>query len=389
MTALNALAALTSLAPLVSRAALGGMTLAFLAFLPLLPEAACAAPHVQSAKPAATRTGTSASTSASSTVAGTSASTSASTSSTATTGAPKAPPSVPPPAGPSTAPARPPEGPTLTRIRDTGVVVMGYRPASLPFSYLDAQLKPIGYTVELCERVIDTLRARLKLPDLEVRRVAVGSATRLPMVTNGTLDLECGITTNTAERARTQAFSITIFVAETRLMTRNGERVQSLTELRGRPVVSTIGTTSIQHLAAVNEQQQLGIRIVAGLDDPDAFQLLRSGRAEAFLMDDVLLRSLLAQQGGSVPAQDYVVSNRGLTVEPYAIGLNRDDPAFKALVDETITGLYRSGEIFSIYKRWFASSLPASGINLQMPMSAALRKVVAQPTDSPDPARYR
>ncbi|UXH80414.1 amino acid ABC transporter substrate-binding protein [Roseateles amylovorans] len=283
----------------------------------------------------------------------------------------------------------PPEGPTLNRIRQTGVVVMGYRPASLPFSYLDAQLKPIGYTVELCDRIIAALRVRLKLPDLEVRRVAVGSATRLPMVTNGTLDLECGITTNTAERARSQAFSVTIFVAETKLMTRDGERVQSLADLRGRPVASTIGTTSIQTLARINEQQQLGIRIVAGLDDPDAFQLLRSGRAQAFLMDDVLLRSLLAQQGGSLSADGYLISERALTVEPYAIGLNRDDPAFKVLVDEVITGLFRSGEIATIYRRWFESPLPPNGINLKMPMSAAFRRVVAQPTDTPDPEHYR
>jgi glutamate/aspartate transport system substrate-binding protein len=305
--------------------------------------------------------------------------------------APRVHPGAAAPASASKAASAPliPAGPTLARIRETGVVVMGYRPASLPFSYLDAQLKPIGYTVELCDRVIQALRTRLKMPDLEVRRVAVGSATRLPMVTNGTLDLECGITTNTAERARTQAFSLTIFVAETRLMTRNGERVQSLAELRGRPVVSTIGTTSIQHLAAINDQQQLGIRIVAGLDDPDAFQLLRSGRAEAFLMDDVLLRSLLAQQGGAVSSRDYVVSDRGLTVEPYAIGLSRGDPAFKALVDETIAHLYRSGEIFAIYKRWFESPLPNSGVNLQLPMNAALRRAIAQPTDAPDPERYR
>ncbi|OWQ91829.1 hypothetical protein CDN99_05480 [Roseateles aquatilis] len=285
--------------------------------------------------------------------------------------------------------AQPAEGPTLTRIRETGVVVIGYRPASLPFSYLDAQLRPTGYSVELCERVINALRVRLKLPDLEVRRVAVGSATRMPMVTNGTLDMECGITTNTAERARNQSFSVTIFVAETKLMTRHGERVQSLTDLQGRPVVSTIGTTSIQHLAKVNEQQGLGIRIVAGLDDPDAFQLLRSGRADAFLMDDVIIRSLLAQQGAAVSADDYVISDRALTVEPYAIGLNRDDPLFKSMVDEVLIGLYRSGEINAIYRRWFESPLPPSGINLKLPMSAAFRRVVAQPTDSPDPERYR
>jgi glutamate/aspartate transport system substrate-binding protein len=295
-------------------------------------------------------------------------------------------PSAPTPAQP---PAQPPEGPTLTRIRETGVVVIGYRPASAPFSYLDAQLRPTGYSVELCERVIASLRVKLKLPDLEVRRVAVGSATRMPMVSNGTLDMECGITTNTAERARSQAFSMTIFVAETKLMTRHGEKVQSLLDLRGRPVVSTIGTTSIQHLAKVNEQQGLNIRIVAGLDDPDAFQLLRSGRADAFMMDDVIIRALLAQQGTAVSTDDYVISDRALTVEPYAIGLNRDDPMFKTMVDDVLIGLYRSGEIHAIYRRWFESPLPPTGINLKLPMNAAFRRVVAQPTDSPDPERYR
>ena len=279
------------------------------------------------------------------------------------------------------------DGPTLTRIRDTGVIVLGYRPASLPFSYLDAQLRPTGYTVELCERIVTAVRDRLQLPDLEVRRVEVASATRMPLVINGTLDLECGITTHTAERARSQAFSLTIFVAETRLMTRGGERVRSLFDQRGLPVASTIGTTSIQHLAKVNEQQGLGIRILGGLDDPEGFQMLKSGRASAFLMDDVLLRALVAQQGPG--ADDYRLSDQALTVEPYAIGLRRGDPQFKALVDEVLTGLYRSGEIHAIYRRWFESPLPPSGLNLKLPMSAAFRRVISNPTDSPDPERYR
>lgn len=279
------------------------------------------------------------------------------------------------------------DGPTLTRIRDTGVIVLGYRPASLPFSYLDAQLRPTGYTVELCERIVTAVRDRLQLPDVEVRRVEVASATRMPLVINGTLDLECGITTHTAERARSQAFSLTIFVAETRLMTRGGERVRSLFDLRGLPVASTIGTTSIQHLAKVNEQQGLGIRILGGLDDPEGFQMLKSGRASAFLMDDVLLRALVAQQGPG--ADDYRISDQALTVEPYAIGLRKGDPQFKALVDEVLAGLYRSGEIHAIYRRWFESPLPPSGLNLKLPMSAAFRRVIANPTDSPDPERYR
>ena len=279
------------------------------------------------------------------------------------------------------------DGPTLARIRDTGVIVLGYRPASLPFSYLDAQLRPTGYTVELCDRIVAAVRDRLQLPDLEVRRVEVASATRMPLVINGTLDLECGITTHTAERARSQAFSLTIFVAETRLMTRGGERVRSLFDLRGLPVASTIGTTSIQHLAKVNEQQGLGIRILGGLDDPEGFQMLKSGRASAFLMDDVLLRALVAQQGAG--ADDYRISDQALTVEPYAIGLRKGDPQFKALVDEVLAGLYRSGEIHAIYRRWFESPLPPSGLNLTLPMSAAFRRVIASPTDSPDPERYR
>ncbi len=280
------------------------------------------------------------------------------------------------------------DGPTLTRVRDTGVIVIGYRPASLPFSYLDAQLRPTGYTVELCDRIVAAVRQKLQLPALEVRRVEVASATRMPLVINGTLDLECGITTNTAERARQQAFSLTIFVAETRLMTRAAEHaVQALADLRGQPVASTIGTTSIQHLAKVNEQQALDIRILGGVDDPEGFQLLRSGRAAAFLMDDVLLRAFLAQLGPG--ADDYRISDTALTVEPYAIGLRRGDPQFKALVDGVLAGLYRSGEIHAIYRRWFEQPLPSQGLNLRLPMSAAFRRVIASPTDSSDPERYR
>lgn len=278
------------------------------------------------------------------------------------------------------------DGPSLARIKATGVVVMGYRPASLPFSYLDDRLKPIGYSIELCDRVIAALKLQLKLPELETKRIAVSSATRMPLVANGTLDMECGITTHTAERARSQAFSITTFVTETKLMSRRADAFQALADLRGKSVVSTIGTTSIQHLHAVNEQQDLGIRLIAGLDDPEAFHLLQTGRARAFMMDDVLLRSLQAQVSGG---EGYVISDRALTVEPYAIGLNRDDPAFKRMVDEVLAGLYRSGEIHQIYKRWFESPIPPKGINLRMPMSEAFKRVIANPTDTPDPAFYR
>ena len=278
------------------------------------------------------------------------------------------------------------DGPSLTRIRDTGVIVAGYRPSSPPFAYLDARLQPIGYSVELCERVIAALKTGLNLPGLETKWVAVSSATRMPLVANGALDLECGITTHNAERARSQGFSLTMYVAQTRLLSRRADPILSLDDLRGKPIVSTIGTTSIQYLHELNEREDAGLHILAGLDDPEAFRILQAGRAAAYMMDDVLLRSLQMQQAD--PAE-YVISDKPLTVEPYAIGLSKRDPAFKKRVDEVLLGLYRNGEIRRIYQRWFESPIPPLGVNLKMPMSAAFKRIVEQPTDSADPARYR
>lgn len=282
--------------------------------------------------------------------------------------------------------AQPSDSPTLQRIRDTGVIVMGYRATSPPFSYLDSRLKPIGYSIELCERVILAVRKQLGLDELEVKRVPVSSATRMPLVANGTLDLECGVTTHTAERARNQSFSVTTFVAETKLLARRSARLQDVDDLRGKVVVSTIGTTSIQYLHALNSRQGLGMRILLGQDDQEAFRTLQSGRAYAFMMDDVLLASLVAEapDGG-----EFQMSNHALTVEPYAIGLPPRDPGFKRLVDAELAALYRSGEIQTIYRRWFESPIPPKGTNLRLPMSPAFKRVVERPIDSPDPAQYQ
>lgn len=280
-----------------------------------------------------------------------------------------------------------PDSPTLQRIRDTGVIVLGYRATSPPFSYLDSRLKPIGYSIELCERVIQAVRKQLALDELEVKRVPVSSATRMPLVANGTLDLECGVTTHTAERARNQAFSVTTFVAETKLLSRRSSApLQEVEDLRGKVVVSTIGTTSIQHLHAVNSRQGLDMRILLGQDDQEAFRILQSGRAQAFMMDDVLLASLVAE---APDGAEYRMSTQALTVEPYAIGLPPRDPGFKRLVDAELAALYRSGEIQTIYRRWFESPIPPKGVNLRLPMSPAFQRVVKQPIDSPDPTQYQ
>jgi glutamate/aspartate transport system substrate-binding protein len=278
------------------------------------------------------------------------------------------------------------DSPVLRKVRDTGVIVLGHRINSVPFSYLDTNRRPVGYSIELCERVVDAVRRRLGLRELEIKRVAVTSATRLPLVANGSIDMECGVTTNTAERQKSQAFSVTTFVAASRLLTRRDSGIQSLEDLRGKVVASTIATTSIRYLASVNDSLGLGMRIVAGQDDVDAFHLVQTGQAAAFAMDDVLLRSLLA---AAADRDDYSISADALSVEPYGIGLPRGDAVFKRLVDEVLVGLYRSGEIHDIYQRWFLQRVPGRGLNLNLPMSEPLRRAIARPTDDPDPQRYR
>jgi glutamate/aspartate transport system substrate-binding protein len=282
--------------------------------------------------------------------------------------------------------AQPQESATLRKIRDTGVLVLGYRVDSAPFSYLDAKLKPTGYSVEICQHITRAIETRVANPELELKLVAVTSATRMPMMANGSLDLECGVTTNTLERQKQQAFSLTTFVAETRLLSKRAAGIKELADLRGQPVASTIATTSIQYLHQANLNEQLGLKILVGQDDRDALRLLQSDRALAYAMDDVLLRMLLL--GLSNPS-DYVISEQAFSVEPYAIGLPRGDAGFKALVDGVIAGLYQSGEIQAIYRKWFASPIPPRGLSLQLPMSEAFKRAIAKPSDSADPLHYR
>jgi glutamate/aspartate transport system substrate-binding protein len=239
--------------------------------------------------------------------------------------------------------------------------------------------------MDLCRAVVEVVKTQLKLPDLKVKLVAVTSATRIPMVANGLVDLECGITTNTQERQKQVAFSLTTFVAQSRLLAKKSSQIRQLADLRGRLVVSTVSTTSIVRLNEINAQQQLGMRIVAGKDDPDSFLFVQSDRAVAYAMDDVVLYALIAR---SPRPQDYSVSDEALSVEPYAIMLGKDDPEFKRLVDDTLMAMFRSGDIHRLYRQWFESPIPPQGLNLRLPMSAALQRAISIPTDSSDPQNY-
>jgi len=275
---------------------------------------------------------------------------------------------------------------TLKRIAETGIISIGYRDASVPFSYLDGRQRPVGYSMDICMHIVDAVKRRLKLPDLTVKLTPVTSATRIPMVLNHAVDLECGSTTNTLERQETVAFLTTTFIATGRLLSKQSSRINQVEDLRGQAVISTAGTTSMRNLVALNAARGLQMRILAGKDHAESFRLVDTDRAVAFAMDDVLLYSLAAMT--KRPAA-YHISTEALSIEPYGIVVRKNDPEFKRLGDEVIVGLFKSGEIGRIYQRWFQSPIPPRQINLQLPMSAPLMKAIVQPTDSGDPAHYR
>ncbi len=274
---------------------------------------------------------------------------------------------------------------TLDKIRKEGAITLGHREASIPFSYLDDKQNPIGYSMDICQKIAEAVKAELKLPNLVIKMTPVTSATRIPLMANGTIDLECGSTTNNAERQKQVAYAPTTFITANRFVSKKASGVSNLDSLKGKTVVSTSGTTNIKQVTELNAARNLGMNILPAKDHAEAFLMVETGRATAFVMDDILLYSLVAS--AKTPA-DYVVSVEGLSVEPYGIMLRKDDPTFKAVADKTVSGLMKSGEIEKIYAKWFQSPVPPKGINLNLPISAALKRQFEKPTDSPDPKLY-
>ncbi len=274
---------------------------------------------------------------------------------------------------------------TLKKIKETGTIAVGHRDASIPFSYLDDRQRAVGYAIDLCARIVAAVRAELKLPNLKVTHIPVTSATRIPLMANGTIDLECGSTTNNLERQKQVAFTITHFVTANRLLARKSSNIRSLADMKNKTIVSTAGTTNHKQISQLNAERKLGMTVLAAKDHAEAFLMVESGRAVAFAMDDILLYGLAAN---SKRQNDYAITNEALSVEPYGIMLRRDDPAFQKLVDEAMTRTYRSGEINAIYDKWFLKPIPPKGITLNVPVSPAFRKVIANPTRSGDPKDY-
>jgi glutamate/aspartate transport system substrate-binding protein len=283
------------------------------------------------------------------------------------------------------APAAAQEG-TLKKIKDSGSITIGHRDASIPFSYYDDRQQPVGYAVDLCLRIVDAVKSELKMPRIDVKYQLVTSANRIPLMANGTIDLECGSTTNNLPRQEQVWFTITHFITANRWIAKKSANIRSLADLKGKTIVSTAGTTNIKQITEINGAQNLGMNIISANGHPEAFQMVETGRAVAFVMDDILLYSLAAQSRS--PA-DYAISPEALSVEPYGIMLRKDDAAFKKVVNAAMTDLYKSGQINPIYEKWFLKPVPPKGINLNVPMSDPFKKLIANPTDSGDPNAYK
>ena len=274
---------------------------------------------------------------------------------------------------------------TLGKIKSSGAITIGHRDASVPLSYYDDKQQPIGYAMDLCAKIVDAVKAELKMPAIKVNYQLVTSANRIPLMANGTIDLECGSTTNNIPRQEQVWFTITHFVTANRWVAKKSAGLKSLNDLKGKTIVSTAGTTNIKQITEINAAQNLGMNIISANGHPEAFQMVETGRAVAFVMDDIILAGLVAL---SRSPGDYAISSVGLSVEPYGIMLRKDDKAFKAVADKAMTEVYKSGQINAIWSKWFEKPIPPKGINMHLPMNPVFKKVVAKPTDSGDPKAY-
>lgn len=274
---------------------------------------------------------------------------------------------------------------TLKKIKDTGTITLGVRDSSIPFSYLDDKQSYQGYSIDLCMKIVTAVQKQLGLTSLNVKMNPVTSATRIPLMANGTVDLECGSTTNNLERQKQVAFAPTTFVTANRLLAKKSSNINSLDDMKGKSLVSTSGTSNLKQVTSLNGERNLGMNIMAAKDHAEAFLMVETGRAVAFAMDDILLASLAAS---SKSPNDYAITKEALSVEPYGIMLRREDAQFKKAVDTAIENVMKSGEINRIYTKWFMSPIPPKNINLNVPMSDQLKMVIAKPTDSGDPAAY-
>lgn len=267
---------------------------------------------------------------------------------------------------------------TLKKIKDSGSITLGHRESSIPFSYYDDRQQVVGYSQELLQKVVDGVKSELKLPNLAVKLVPVTSQNRISLVQNGTVDIECGSTSHTLERQQQVGFSQSIFVVGTRLLTRKTSGIKDFADLAGKNVVTTAGTTSERLIRKMNSDKKPAMNVISAKDHSEAFLMLESGRAVAFMMDDALLYGELAK---ARKVDDWLVTGTPQSFETYGCMLAKGDAPFKKVVDAALTKAMTSGEAERIYKKWFLSPIPPKGLNLNFPLSDALRKLYKAPND--------
>ena len=270
------------------------------------------------------------------------------------------------------------ESTTLKKIKDTGSITLGHRESSIPFSYYDDKQQVIGYSHELMLKVVDEIKTNLKLAKLDTRLMPVTSANRITLIQNGTVDIECGSTTNNLERQKQVSFSSTIFVIGTRLMTKKDSGIKDFADLTGKNAVTTAGTTSERLLRKMNEDKKMGMNIISAKDHGEAFLTLETGRAVAFMMDDALLYGEMAK---AKKPGDWIVIGTAHSKEAYGCMVRKNDPEFKKLVDASLTKAMTSGDAEKIYTKWFMAPIPPKGLNLNMPLSDEMKAAYKAPND--------
>jgi glutamate/aspartate transport system substrate-binding protein len=267
---------------------------------------------------------------------------------------------------------------TLKKAKDTGAFTIGYRESSIPFSYLDDKQQPIGYAMELCMKVFEAVKAELKMPNLKLNLQPVTSSNRIPLLQNGTIDLECGSTTNSVDRQKQVSFGPTYFVINVTAAVKKSSGIKSLVDLNGKTISTTSGTTSVPLLKQYDKTKNVEIKEIYGKDHAESFLLLSQDRTSAFVMDDILLAGQIANSGNP---GDYTIIQESLRQEPYSMMLRKDDPQFKALVDKTIGGVMKSGEITAIYAKWFTKPIPPKNVNMNFPATPAINDAFKNPND--------
>jgi glutamate/aspartate transport system substrate-binding protein len=255
---------------------------------------------------------------------------------------------------------------TLKKIKESNTIALGTRDTSLPFSYLDDKQQPIGYSIDLCNRIVEAIKAELNLPNLQVKLIPVISQTRVPLVSNGTVDLECGSTTNTLTRQKQAEFSHITFIGGTRLLVKANSGIREVEDLKGKTISVSQGTTNERIIKSISEQKQLGIKVLNVKDHGEGFIALETGRVQANVSDDI---QLLALAANAKRPRDFAVVGRQLSYEPFGLMFRRGDADFKLIVNKTLSGLFRSGEIEKIHDKWF--------VPLGAPMSDTLRTAFA------------